>query len=101
MLEIPIGTTVKTPQLDVGFRINGRAHVLQMGPQPFGHCYSDGTAIHGNGTTQGTIWREAEDKWIVDLPAGSIGRLFDNHLGDPNAVNLGLYFVSLHFVVGK
>ena len=91
VLEIPIGTTVEAPQMNVGFRIDGRPYALQMGPQPYGHCYSDGTAIHGTGTTPGTIQREADDRWIVDLPPRSIGRLFDNTLGDPNAVDRGLY----------
>ena len=101
VLEIPLGTTVKAAQIDSAFPVNGRMHVLQMGPQPYGHCYSDGTAIHGTGTTQGTIHREADDRWIVDLPPGSIGRLFDNNLGDPNAVDRGLFYISLHFIVGK
>ena len=101
ILEIPVGSTVQAAQVDVAFPVDGKAHVLQMGPQPYGHCYSDGTAIHGHGTSTGTIQRETEDRWIVDVPTGSIGRLFDNHLGNPSAVNKGLYYVSLHFVLDK
>ena len=48
--EIPVGTTVPARQIDVAFQIDGATHVLQMGPQPYGHCYSDGTAIYGTGT---------------------------------------------------
>jgi hypothetical protein len=101
MTEIPIGATVKAAQVDVGFHINGVYHVLQMGPQPWGHCWSDGTTIFGNGTSQGTIHRASEKQWIVDLPPGSIGRLFDNHLSSPNAVNKGRYYVALHFVIER
>ncbi len=100
LLDIPIGTAVTAAQIEVNFLLDGAVHVLQMGPQGGGHCYSDGTAIHGVGTTRGTVRRESEARWVVDLPSGSIGRLFDRHLGDPNAINKGLYFVSLHFVVG-
>lgn len=101
MLEIPIGTHVNADQTDVGIHINGAYHVLQMGPMPYGHCVSDGTAIYGAGTTRGTIYRASADEWIVDLPPGSIGRLFDDHLGDPYAINKGLYYVSLHYVLRK
>ena len=59
VLEIPVGTTVESKQIEVGFHIDGDYHVLQVGPQGYGHCHADGTAIHGAGTTPGTIRREA------------------------------------------
>jgi hypothetical protein len=99
VLDIPVGATVTAQQIVVGFHIDGVYHVLQMGPQGYGHCLSDGTSIHGTGTSRGTIRRATETRWIIDLPPGSIGRLFDDHLGDPNALNRGLYYVSLHFIV--
>jgi hypothetical protein len=101
MLDIPVGTKVFAEQTDIQLHIGGVHHSLQMGPQPQGHCYADGTAIHGDGTTRSTIFREDATTWVVDLPAGSIGRLFDDHLSFPNAVNKGLYYVSLHFVLKK
>jgi hypothetical protein len=100
-LEIPVGQTVNAEQIELNFVLNGERHMLQVGPQPGGHCFSDATTIYGAGTSRGTIHRESEDRWIVDLPSGSIGRLFDRHLGDPHAVNKGLYYVSLHFIVEK
>ena len=99
LFEIPIGKTVFSQQLVVDFYIDGLLHVLQMGPQSYGHCISTGSAIYGDGTTRGTITRETEIKWVIDLPLGSIGRLFDIHNGDRNAVNKGLYYVSLHYVI--
>jgi len=101
VIDIPVGTTVTAAQLGLGFPINGVAHALQMGPQPWGHCFSDGTAVHGAGTTRATIARPTATRFVIDLPAGSIGRLFDIHLHDPNAINKGLYYVSLHFVVDR
>lgn len=98
---IPIGATVAAEQIEVNFLLNGEPYMLQFGPQPGGHCFSDGTAIYGAQTSRGTIRRESEVRWVVDLPPGSIGRLFNRHLGDPNAVNKGLYYASLHFVVEK
>jgi len=101
MLDIPVGTTVSAAQADVIFPIDGVQHSLQMGPQPGGHCFADGTAIHGAGTTKATISRPDSTTWIVDLPQGSIGRLFDIHLSSPHAVNKGLYYVSMHFVMKR
>ena len=101
VVEIPIGGTVRAAQTDVQFHVNGVIHALQMGPQPAGHCFSDGTAVYGSGTSQATITRRDSTTWEVDLPRGSVGRLFDVHLSYPNAIDKGLYYVSLHFVVKK
>jgi len=101
MLDIPVGTTVTAQQIDVGFQLHGHSHAIQVGPQPWGHCWSDGTAVYGTGTSKGTIQRTTLTQWIVDLPPGSVGRLFDIHLSSPNAVNKGLYYVSLHFVIER
>jgi hypothetical protein len=101
VLDIPVGQTVTSQQVEVGLHIGADYYVLQMGEQGYGHCLADGTAFYGKGTTSGTIRRESETKWVVDLPLGSVGRLFDDHLGDPNAVDKGLYYVSLHFVVER
>jgi hypothetical protein len=97
--DIPIGTTVISEQTDIGIHINGVYHILQMGPQRYGHCFSDGSTTYGDGTTRATIRRTTATEWIVDLPLGSIGRLFDIHLSAPNAVNKGLYYVSLRYVI--
>jgi hypothetical protein len=97
--DIPVGTTVTAAQLDVQFHINGVVHALQMGPQPIGHCFSDPPAVHGRGTSSGTIFRADSTTWIVDLPPGSIGRLYDVSLSYPHAVDKGLYYVSLHFIL--
>ena len=97
--DIPIGTTVTSEQTDLGVHINGVYHVLQMGPQRYGHCFSDGSATNGAGTTRATIRRVTATEWVVDLPPGSVGRLFDIRLSAPNAVNKGLYYVSLHYVI--
>ena len=97
--DIPIGTTVTSEQTDVGVHINGVYHVLQMGPQRYGHCFSDGSATYGDGTTRATIHRVTATEWVVDLPPGSVGRLFDIHLSAPNAVNKGLYYVSVRYVI--
>lgn len=85
--DIPIGTTVIAEQTDIGVHIDGVYHVLQMGPQRYGHCFSDGSAMFGDGTTRATIHRAGAYEWVVDLPPGSIGRLFDIHLSAPNAIN--------------
>jgi hypothetical protein len=99
--EIPVGASVKAAQADVQFHIDGVIHALQFGPQPTGHCFSDGTSIDGSGTSQATITRIDSTTWSVDLPAGSIGRLYDVHLGYAHAIDRGLYYSSMYFVVSK
>jgi hypothetical protein len=99
--NIPVGTTVTAQQIDVTFHINGRYHILQMGPQPYGHCHSAPTAVFGDGTSTGTISRTSATKWVIDLPAGSVGRLFDLYNTDQYAVDKGLYYTQLHFEIGN
>ena len=99
--SIPIGQTVTANQIDVTFHINGRFHVLQMGPQPYGHCHAAPTAVFGTGTTSGTIYRASATKWVIDLPAGSVGRLFDLYNTDQYAVDKGLYYTQMHFEIGN
>ena len=99
--NIPVGQTVTANQMNVTFHINGRFHTLQMGPQPFGHCHSVPTAVFGAGTSSGTIYRASAPKWVIDLPAGSVGRLFDLYTTDQYAVDKGLYYTQLHYEIGS
>ncbi len=101
LLNIPVGQTVPAGQINVSFHLNGRFHVLQMGPQPLGHCHrgADSTRVHGAGTTSGTIHRASHSEWVVDLPAGSVGRLFDASHTVQHAVDKGLYRVRLHYEI--
>lgn len=99
--NIPVGQTVTANQMNVTFHINGRFHILQMGPQPFGHCHSIPTAVSGTGTSSGTIYRSSETKWVIDLPAGSVGRLFDLYNTDQYAVDKGTYYTQLHYEIGR
>jgi hypothetical protein len=99
--NIPVGQTVVANQIDVPVHINGHYHMLQMGPQPYGHCKSVPTAVNGAGTSSGTIYRASATKWVIDLPAGSIGRLFDLYNTDQYAVDKGLYYTQLHLEIGN
>ena len=99
--NIPVGQTVTANQMNVTFHINGRFHILQMGPQPYGHCHSAPTAVVGTGTSSGTIYRASTTKWVFDLPQGSVGRLFDLYNTDQYAVDKGLYYMQLHFEIGN
>lgn len=101
MLDIPIGTTVKAQQIDVEMHTDSTPLTIQVGPQPEGHCFTDKPAIFGTGTSQGTITRRDSTTFEVDLPVGSVGRLFDIRYGYANAVNLGLYNVSLHMIAKR
>ena len=98
--DIPIGRTVPAPQLSVMFHLENRFHVLQIGPQALGHCHVTPTLVHGNGTSTGTIHRAGPAKWVVDLPDGSIGRLFDISRTVVHAVDRGLYRTRLRYEIG-
>ena len=97
---IAIGQTVTADQIDVTFHVNGHFHILQMGPQAYGHCHAAPTAVNGNATSSGTIYRASPTKWVIDLPAGSVGRLFDLYNTDQYPVDKGLYYTQLHFEIG-
>jgi len=108
-MNIPVGQTEKAAMMHIAFYINGRFHILQMGPQPSGHCAIEEDAVHGTGTSAGTITRVSRTKWVMNLPDGSIGRLFDIQgaqrvgVGPPNyehAVDKGLYYVHLRYEIG-
>lgn len=103
LLNIPIGQSVDAAQLNVRFHIDGRFHILQMGPQPFGHCHAGANwqpnLMNGRGTSSGTIYRASKTRWVIDLPAGSVGRLFDVHDGPRRAVDKGLYYTQLHYEI--
>ena len=101
LLDIPVGQTVTAAQMNVGVHINGHLHILQMGPQPLGVCHTSINRVNGAGTSSGTIHRASETKWVVDLPAGSVGRLFDLYNTTQYAVDKGLYYVHLHYEIGK
>lgn len=97
--NIPVGRIETAEQTNVSFHLDGRFHVLQMGPRPLGNCEqgADSNRVHGTGTTAATIYRASQSRWVVDLPAGSIGRLFDVSHGRQHAIDKGLYYVHLHF----
>lgn len=97
LLHIPVGKTVQAAQINVSFHLDGRFHVLQMGPQALGHCHQNGTRVHGAGTSSGTIHRASPSRWVVDLPAGSVGRLFDASRTVEHAVDKGLFRVRLRY----
>ena len=41
------------------------------------------------------------DEMGIDLPQGSMGRLFDLYNTDEYAVDKGLYYTQLHFAIGN
>ena len=101
--DIPVGTTVRAGVgIGLDFYLNGVAHVLQTGAGAWGgFCSADGSAAHGDGTTTGTISHPTATSWVVDLPPGSVGRLWDISREVKGAVNRGLYYVSLHLTIQK
>jgi hypothetical protein len=101
MSDIPVGASVPARQIAVEFPIDGAVHVLQAGPQPVGHCFSDAPAIHGRGTSVGTITRPDSTTWIIELRPGSVARLFDVRNQYPHAVDKGLYVTSIKLTLTR
>jgi hypothetical protein len=101
MNGLAVGQTVTAAQINVSFQLNERFYVVQIGPQPLGVCHTDLNSINGNGTSSGTITRVSQTKWVVDLPAGSVGRLFDASYTILHPVDKGLYYLRLHYEVGE
>lgn len=101
LVGIPVGQTVSAGQINLSFHLDGRFHVLQMGPEAYGHCHggADSTHVHGMGTSAGTIYRSGPSSWVIDLPAGSVGRLFDVSHTTKHAADKGLYYVRLHYEI--
>jgi hypothetical protein len=97
--QMTIGSTVKASAITVTVHVGGSPFTLQLGPLPDFHCFTGTNRIHGRHTSTGTITRTARDTWIVDVPRGSAARLFDIRNGAANAVDLGLYYVSMHLTL--
>ena len=99
--DIPVGSTVRGGVF-INFYVSGLLHVLAIGPPLPGSdgtlCGTYGSAVHGVGTTAVLISRPTATSWVVHVPPGSIGRLFDSSREERNAVNRGLYYVSLRGV---
>lgn len=95
----PVGSTAKSALTHVNFTYQGRYYLLQLGPEALGDgCNRGGTAVYGAGTTAATVSRPRYDRYVVDAPPGSIGRLFDVTNKLAAAVNKGLYLTSLRVV---
>lgn len=99
--DIPIGQTVTAGMMAITFHMDGHFHVLQAGPMAYGHCHAAPTRVSGTGTSSGTIYRASATKWVMDLPAGSVARLFDLFNTDQYAVDKGLYYTDLHIEIGN
>ena len=76
ILEMPIGATVESQRVEASVMLEGRQHVLRFGSLDVGVCWNV-APVAGQGTTNAVVTRKSETEWVVDLPRGSIGRLWD------------------------
>jgi hypothetical protein len=96
--RLAIGQSVTVTQMGIAFTIDGRPHVLQMGPSSVGACVTRGpTLVHGTGTTSATVRRTSRTRWVTELPARGIGRLFDITNTMEKPVERGLYYVRIRY----
>lgn len=95
--EMLVGPTVLSPRTEMHVALDGKPHILQLGPWGIGDCneaYAEGGRVHGEGTTQVHLTRQSDESYSIVAPPGSIARLWD--WSTPSApVDRGLYF--FHF----
>lgn len=114
ILDIPVGTTVTSERVEASVMIDGRQHVLWFGTLDLAVCWNAG-GVHGRGTSAATVTRTSPTEWLVDLPVGSKGRLWDLRsrptettalLGrttdtPTEPVDRGLYFLDTSVVIKR
>jgi hypothetical protein len=95
----PVGETVTTDRVEMWVMVNGKQHVLQMGPWAMGE-FSARSAVSGTGTTRATIRRESRTDWIISAPRGSIARL--NEYDDiQHPIDRGLFYFDFSIRVNR
>lgn len=93
-LDLPIATPISSERVELRFFLDGRQHILQLGPWVTGQYQQSQGRLNGAGTTRATLLRTGSGTWVVRAPPGSVARLWDN--GNPAAPqDLGLYYFSL------
>jgi hypothetical protein len=97
--DIPVGATVTSSRTEFVFNHDGKTFHFHFGPWALGVCnetYETAGRINGLGTTQPDITRISVSDYLVTLPPGSIGRLWE-YPAKGVAKDRGLY--SYEFVV--
>jgi hypothetical protein len=93
-LDLPVDSAVASERVELRFFLDGRQHILQLGPWVAGQYQRQQGRLSGEGTSRATLVRTAPETWVVRAPPGSVARLWDN--GNPaRPVDLGLYCFSL------
>jgi hypothetical protein len=80
-------------------RVNGRQHVLQMGPWAMGE-FSPRAKLTGKGTSEAVITRTSQNTWTITATRGSIARLWD-YQDIRNPIDMGLYYFDFQVVATK
>jgi HEAT repeat protein len=92
----PNDSLTPVERVEFQFRINGAAHLLQMGEWTQGEFNRSVPRVDGNGTTTARVAHPDAGSWTVFAPEGSVARLWD--LSDPQSpVDRGLYIVPFKF----
>jgi hypothetical protein len=94
--DLPIGASVLSDRAEITLHVNGKSYSIQFGPWALGQCreqYSNGSVLHGEGTTPVQIERLSATDYRITAPKGSMGRLWER--GDLSEIrNRGLYYFS-------
>jgi hypothetical protein len=92
----PSDTLTPVERVEVQFRIDGVAHVLQMGEWAQGEFNRQAPRINGIGTSTARVAHTDLSTWTVFAPEGSVARLWDFRDAQ-NPVDRGLYVVPFRF----
>lgn len=90
---IPRDTTVLSDRTDVMLTVQGKNHQLTMGRWSGPYCDAE-PGVGGAGTSQARITRSGQEDYTVEVPGGSIARLWD--ISGRKPVDKGLYYFGLH-----
>ena len=103
--EMAVGEEVRAARLELGVHLggegNGNLSTLSFGPFPRGYCEEALIVQTNAGTTQPMLKRTSSTTWLVDIPPGSIGRLWYDISGEASAdgktQDRGLFYFSGRF----
>lgn len=93
---MPVGQTVPAfwAKLEFTDKATGTLWSVTFNPDPqiCAHAYS------APGSTRASITRTSDSHWQVDLPAGSIGRLYRG-ISPSTGGDRGLFYIQAHFAI--
>ena len=93
--RLAIGVPERGDKVTVHFHSRGKYYGMVFEPRPTG---TGNTLLTGAGTTASILTRTGDSTWTLELPPGSVGRLWEDP-GHDQRVDRGLYHFDLSIAV--